>query len=146
MTNGEKFRETFGVDIQSSGIMSVDCCNLSCNGVLCKNCTFHIRLGEGTNIWDLEYKEPKKINVGDKVKIINWGEQYTIYNALFNQSKLSKEVISHFKSGVDLLPSLTYTVLEILKHENNDDVYIAVIQNNFDDVYLIGVDGLEVVK
>ena len=144
MTNIEKFIETFGV----KPYFDIGCCSFNCSGIECEDCTFRPR--DNKDAWNREYKEPirkcEKIKAGDKVKIIDGEEQYTTYNALFNQSKLSKEVISHFKSGTDLLPSLTYTVLEILEHENFECVYIAVIQNNFDDVYLIGVDGLEVVK
>lgn len=142
MTNREKFIETFGVSPQNS----IGCNNITCMGTKCKDCTFLYRENVAS-IWDLEYKEPpikKEIKAGDIVRITDSEEQYTNYNALFNRSNLSGEIISRFNSGVDLNEDLTYKVLEILENENYD-VYIAVIQNEFDDVYLIGVNGLEVI-
>lgn len=143
MTNREKFIETFGV----KPLNSIGCHNLGCSEADCNVCTFNKGAKPGF-IWDLEYKEPPKhkIKVGDKVKIIDAEEQYTTYNALFNNSKLSKEVISNFNRGVDLNTYCIYKVLEILEHENYDGVYIAVIQNDYDEIYLIGVNGLEVIK
>lgn len=148
MTNKEKFREIFGVNIIDDKFVD-SCTNFSCYGTYCKECTFNKPHQLNKSIWDLEYKEPiqefENINVGDKVSIRDDDYQYSTYNSLFNRSNLSGETISRFNSGVRLNTELTYIVLEILEHDNFDNVYIAVIQNEFDDVYLIGVEGLEVI-
>lgn len=134
MTNREKFKEVFGYYPQADTYM--------CKYVMCLSDCNNCLVSEK---WDDEYKKQLKIKVGDRVKVIDTGEQYDTYNQLFNKSELPKEVISHFVTGDDcVITEYTYTVLEILEHDDFEDVFIAVIQDEFEQIYLIGVDGLEV--
>lgn len=144
MTYKEKFEEVFGYNPYEVLLAS------PCHCVLCrpeKECD-SCYLKDKT--WDSEYCKPPKnkpIKVGDFVKVIDNGKQYTTYCDIFNKSTLSKAFISRFALGENIDTEYEYEVLEIIQ-DDTQDVSIAVLTSNkkYGKIYLVDTKGLKATK
>ena len=142
MTYKEKFKEMFGYSPEGFS---------PCYCILChpkKDCgSCHLK----DKTWDSEYCKPPKnklIKVGDFVKVVDEGDQYSNYCDIFNKSTLSKAFISRFALGESINTECEYEVLEIIQHEEEENTLIAVLTSNkiYGKLYLVGTKGLKATK
>lgn len=83
-----------------------------------------------------------ELNVGDNVKLIDFGEIYPTYEEWFKKTG-NEKLESHFVKGKNPQHYVNYTVVAIGKHLRNDDIVLAIQNPNTTQVFLVGKEGVE---
>ncbi|MDU6995945.1 MAG: hypothetical protein E6356_13880 [Terrisporobacter othiniensis] len=131
-TNWEEFKEDTCYKIYNK------------NGIRYASKSFYISEGcKITNFDDL-FKNESKFKVGDKVRVINKGKQYSTYRD-FIKNKLPKR-LKDFKYG-DIVPcDEEYKVVFVEKRED-DNEYICVIEDlNTKQIFMIEDKGIDIIN
>lgn len=97
-----------------------------------------------------ELKEIERVSklprVGDKVKVIDDGKAYSTYSDWLLENKVDIKYAIKWKNGNAPRNGDCYTVIKIHPHENAEEYGdVALIDGSY-GTFLIGVEGLEVVK
>lgn len=86
--------------------------------------------------------EAKNIEVGDIVKVIEFGHTYTTYNEWFAENDYNLYQMN-YHCGVLPNTQKRYEVVGVGKHQWLSDVIYAIRDFDTHQVYLVGVDGLK---
>lgn len=91
-----------------------------------------------------------KFNVGDTVKVINCGNAYTTYENWFKEQELGSYYTTRYAYGINpnnINNSNTiYKVIKRGTHNCGDDNLYLIQRDCYEPMFLIGEEGLKVVK
>lgn len=114
------------------------------NGIRYASKSFYISEGHKIINFDDLFKTESKFKVGDKVKVIDKGKQYSTYSD-FIKNKLPKR-LKDFKYGEIVPCDEEYKVVFVEKRED-DNEYICVIEDlNTKQIFMIQDIGVELIK
>ena len=85
------------------------------------------------------------MEIGDKVKVIDFGERYTTYDEMFKKLKFTNKGYNDFPEGKSSkdYKNTKFTVFGKINHEDDDKVMLVAIKAPDGLELLVGFSGLK---